>query len=178
MNVFVLCTGRCGSTTFAKACEHITNYTVGHESRANMIGEERLNYPDNHIEIDNRLAWFLEELDAKYKTDNVEYFHLRRNLEDVIASYAKRMDRGIMKAYKEGVLLGSTDNTEEEVARDYVQLIRRRISRFQERPEHGWILDLENIKKEFSSFWGYIEAEGDLGAALIEWDTKHNATEL
>jgi hypothetical protein len=45
MNVFVLCTGRCGSTTFARACRHMTNYGVGHESRIGKLGEERLAFP-------------------------------------------------------------------------------------------------------------------------------------
>lgn len=31
MNVFVLCTGRCGATTFHRACEHIENYSAGHD---------------------------------------------------------------------------------------------------------------------------------------------------
>ena len=45
MNIFVLCTGRCGSVTFTKACQHITNYTCTHESRVSLLGEDRLNYP-------------------------------------------------------------------------------------------------------------------------------------
>lgn len=56
MNVFVLNSGRCGSTTFIAACRHITNYSSGHESRATLIGEERLAYPTQHIEADNRLS--------------------------------------------------------------------------------------------------------------------------
>lgn len=65
MNIFVLCTGRSGSKTFIKACNHITNYTCGHESRAKRAKlESRLNldYPPNHIEADNRLSWFLGRL--------------------------------------------------------------------------------------------------------------------
>lgn len=59
MNVFVLTTGRSGSTTFYKACRHISNYTCGHESNWSLIGKERLNYPENHIEVDNHLVWML-----------------------------------------------------------------------------------------------------------------------
>ncbi|GGA66833.1 hypothetical protein GCM10011521_01190 [Arenimonas soli] len=33
MNVFVLCTGRCGSVSFARASAYLTNYTAGQESR-------------------------------------------------------------------------------------------------------------------------------------------------
>ena len=35
-NVFVLCTGRCGSTTFTQACQHIQNYTASHESKISV----------------------------------------------------------------------------------------------------------------------------------------------
>ncbi len=56
MDVFVLCTGRCGSTTFIKACAHITNYTAAHESRTGLLGSDRLDYPGKHIEADNRLS--------------------------------------------------------------------------------------------------------------------------
>ena len=56
--VFVLCTGRCGSTTFARAAAHATNFTAKHESRTYKLGAQRLAYPDNHIEVDNRLAWW------------------------------------------------------------------------------------------------------------------------
>ncbi|WJI25223.1 hypothetical protein RHP47_05945 [Thermosynechococcus sp. QKsg1] len=51
MNVFVLCTGRCGSVTFAKACTFITNFSSAHESRTFLLGEARLAYPDRHIEF-------------------------------------------------------------------------------------------------------------------------------
>ena len=78
MNIFILNTGRCGSTTFIRACQHISNFTATHESRSGLIGEERLNYPDNHIEADNRLSWFLGRLDRKYG-DNAFYLHMSRD---------------------------------------------------------------------------------------------------
>ena len=47
-NIFVLCTGRCGSVTFSKACKHITNYTSGHETRIKKL-DDRLDFPSFHI---------------------------------------------------------------------------------------------------------------------------------
>ena len=85
MNVFVLSTGRCGSTTFIKACSHITNYSSAHESLSTRTGKQRLNYPENHIEADNRLSWLLGRLDNTYG-DDAFYVHLNRNIEDTIAS--------------------------------------------------------------------------------------------
>ena len=78
MNIFVLNTGRCGSTTFIKACQHIQNFTASHESRSVFTGNQRLAYPRNHIEADNRLSWFLGKLDQEYG-DNAVYVHLLRD---------------------------------------------------------------------------------------------------
>ena len=83
MNVFVLCTGRCGSTTFSKAASHMTNITAGHETRCSLIGNLRLAYPPSHIEVDNRLSWFLGRLDCTYGK-NACYVHLQRDLLDSV----------------------------------------------------------------------------------------------
>ncbi|WP_299044728.1 hypothetical protein [uncultured Thermosynechococcus sp.] len=56
MNVFVPCTGRCGSVTFAKACSFITNFRSAHKSRTFLRGEARLAYPSCPIGVDNRLS--------------------------------------------------------------------------------------------------------------------------
>lgn len=86
MRVFVLCTGRSGSTTLAKSLSHASNVTVGHESRNHLI-DGRLDYPDDHIEIDSRLAWFLGPLDERFP--DALYVHLRRNPDAVAETYAR-----------------------------------------------------------------------------------------
>lgn len=75
-----------------------------HESRLTMVGKGRLDYPENHIESDNRLSWLLGCLDKKLG-DSTFYVHLSRNVDKTIESFSRRKDFGIMKAYKEGVLL-------------------------------------------------------------------------
>ena len=58
MRVFVTGTSRCGSVTFYHACRHITNYSVAHESASHPDlppKAHRLEYPDQHIEIDPML---------------------------------------------------------------------------------------------------------------------------
>jgi len=121
MNIFILNTGRCGSTTFIEACQHISNYSSAHESLSTYIGKQRLNYPDNHIEADNRLSWFLGRLDKEYG-DDAFYVHLSRDLKQTAESFAKREDYGIMKAYKEGVLLGGDkEQLSYDIAVDYLK---------------------------------------------------------
>lgn len=176
MNVFVLSTGRCGSLTFKKACEHITNYTVGHESRANIVGPGRLDYPPDHIEIDNRLSWFLGRLDREYGRDAF-YVHLVRDEVEVAKSFVGRFfEGGIIKAYTFGIyappLFTLDDEMIMEYCLDYVRTVNANIAMFLEDKDMVQV-NLERIRRDFTYFWLDI-AQGDLNAALAEWDVKHN----
>ncbi len=176
MNIFVLNAGRCGSTTFVQACRHVTNYTSGHESRCALLGPERLAYPDDHIEADNRLAWLLGRLERAYG-DDAFYIHLRRDPDATARSFARRHDFGIMKAYREGVLLGFPgDRPRLEVARDYLDTVEANIELFLGDKTRRMTFQLENAAKDFRIFWKAIGAEGDLDAALREFETAYNAS--
>ena len=48
-----------------------------------MIGPERLDYPDQHIESDNRLAWYAGRLEKRYG-DDAFYVHLKRDRQRVV----------------------------------------------------------------------------------------------
>lgn len=176
MNVFVLNTGRCGSTTFIMACRHITNYTAAHESRSQYVGAARLDYPPNHIEADNRLSWFLGRLDRKYGNDAF-YVHLRRDERATAQSWVRRYDRNIMKGYREYILMGFPgDASPYEVARDYIDTVNSNIELFL-RDKTNWMdLSIERAQIEFPVFWERIGARGDLAAALAEFDTLYNAS--
>ena len=178
MNIFVLNSGRCGSTAFIRACQHITNYSAAHESRVNLIGEQRLAYPENHIEADNRLCWFLGRLDQKYG-DRGFYVHLTRDLDKTADSFVKRehLDNGIMKAYKEGVLLGGKeDQSTHDIALDYLDTVDNNITHFLKDKTNKMDFSLESAKADFNIFWKKTGAEGDLENALKEWDVIHNAS--
>ncbi|OOZ41960.1 hypothetical protein BOW53_01990 [Solemya pervernicosa gill symbiont] len=176
MNIFVLNTGRCGSTTFIKACGHIRNYSSDHESRSQLIGDQRLAYSDNHIEADNRLSWILGRLDKRYG-DEAFYVHLSRNIDATASSFAKRESYGIMKAYREGVLLeGRNEQQSHDIAHDYIETIESNIELFLKDKSKRMAFRLENAKEDFKTFWERIGAEGNLDAALAEWDISHNAS--
>ncbi|GBE12430.1 hypothetical protein BMS3Abin13_00720 [bacterium BMS3Abin13] len=179
MNVFVLNTGRCGSTTFIQACKHITNYSCAHESRSAMLGEERLDYPVNHIEADNRLSWLLGRLDQKYGNDAF-YVHLMRNKKDTARSFTKRYSSGIIKAYRgDGILMGLPETIDSmAVSLDYCDTINTNIYLFLKDKSKKIIINLENIDQGFAEFWNLINAEGDLSAALAELKINYNATKL
>ncbi|MCK5001966.1 MAG: hypothetical protein KAS57_03030 [Gammaproteobacteria bacterium] len=176
MNIFILNTGRCGSTTFIKACQHISNFSAAHESRCTLIGEQRLSYPENHIEADNRLSWILGRLDQVYG-DNAFYVHLSRDKNTTAESFARRNNFGIMKAYREGIFFQETQNDSAlELAQDYIETVESNIALFLKGKTHTLSFSLENAEQDFRKFWTSINAEGDLEAALSEWNTSYNAS--
>ncbi|VAW57973.1 hypothetical protein MNBD_GAMMA11-2880 [hydrothermal vent metagenome] len=176
MNIFILNTGRCGSTTFIKACKHINNYTSTHESLIKLTGKKRLAYPLNHIEADNRLSWFLGRLDQKY-ANNAFYVHLSRNRQQTTESFCKREHSGIIKSYKEGVLLGGEQQGIEEIVEDYIETVETNIALFLKDKTNKMIFNLENASDDFEIFWHKISARGDRQRAIKEWRTIYNASD-
>lgn len=176
MNVFILNSGRCGSTTFIAACRHIANYTSGHESRLHSIGEARMAYPDRHIEADNRLSWMLGRLERRYGGEAF-YVHLARDRDAAADSFARRAGFGIMKAWREGVLLdGEPGLSARDLALDYLDCVEANIAAFLKDKPRVMAFRLERAREDFPVFWERIGARGDLAAALAEWDTRHNAS--
>lgn len=178
MNVFILSTGRCGSTTFAQACQHMTNFSAAHESRISKL-HDRLEYPDNHIEVDNRLSWFLGRLDRRYG-DDAFYVHLKRDREATAESYARRYEGGIMKAYRRRIIWRADDNpmaSPVHVCRHYVDTVNSNIELFLKDKTRKMEFRLESAEDDFREFWGHIGAEGDLSASLQEWSRKYNASD-
>ncbi len=172
----MLNSGRCGSTSFIRACSHMSNFSAAHESRLRLIGPERLNYPDNHIEADNRLSWLLGRLHQRFG-DDAYYVHLQRDRSETIASFVQRRDFGIMQAYREGVLLGGSEGQDDAAqAADYLDTVTSNIDWFLRDKSHCMACRLERIDEDFPRFWQWIGAEGNLQAALGEWQVRHNAS--
>jgi hypothetical protein len=176
VNVFVLCCGRCGSTTFAQAASYAQNFTSGHETRAGLLGSHRLDYQDHHIEVDNRLAWFLGALDREYGKA-AYYVHLTRDPEAIAKSYNQRWHlRGtIMRGYSESILIEARADPI-DMCRDYVATVSENISFFLRDKPNVVHVRLENIQEDFAKFWDWIGAAGDRDSAIDIWRHKFNAT--
>jgi hypothetical protein len=155
----------------------MTNYTASHELRIAEIGAQRLDYPDHHIEADNRLAWFLGRLDEAYG-DNAFFVHLTRPRNKVAESYARRADFGLMHAYKNGILgyPKQTNYDAIDIAFDACDTIDANIRLFLRDKSHTMPFALENAAIDFGQFWSWIGAEGDHQAALAEWRVKTNTS--
>jgi len=173
-HVFVLCTGRCGSVSFAKACGHFSNYTAGHETNRHP-GSARFVYPEAHIEVDNRLAWLLGGLDERYG-DDAFYVHLMRNEEQVAASYDRRWHHqtSLMRAFDRGISMHR--ESVPEAARDLVATVNANIRAFLRHKTHVVSGDIDDVTSWFPAFATAIGAEGDLVAAVAEFRVRHNAT--
>jgi hypothetical protein len=174
MNVLVLTAGRTGSLTFAEACRHITNYTTGHETRVGLIGADRLAYPDRHIEVDDRLAWFPGRLEEVFG-DRAFYVHLLRDEQATAASRARRWNKPAMRSYRDGILWDVDPSVERlDVARDLVRTVNSNIEHYLRDKTQTMRIDIETAADSFPDFWGRIGAEGDLEAALRELQVHHH----
>lgn len=178
LRVFVLSTGRCGSLTFARALEHVANYSVGHETRAGVV-VDRLDYPDQHIEVDNRLSWFLGALGHRYPA--ATYVHLARDPQQVAESYAARFGvrGGIMPAFASGILFRATAAAQAErlqIAKLYVNTVTTNIAAFVNTlpPQQVIHVNIENPHASFDRLWDLIDAFGYRSRAHAELDRRHN----
>jgi hypothetical protein len=170
MRIFILSTGRTGTTTLYKACRHIKNYTCGHES--NRKKWYSLEYPDNHIEIDNRLSWFKPELEKNYPT--AMFVHLTRNTPDVINSFKKRSDRGIIKSFIEGVLQSKEENMSDlEIELSIIRYIQC-INKMCTSGRVPFLFDIKKYYCFFPQFCEWINANVDMNKALKEFETHYN----
>ena len=179
-NVVVLCTGRCGSQVFIKACSHMTNFTAGHETLTRELGEGRLAWPTRHIEADNRLVWFTGKLDREWG-DKPFYVHLTRDSEKVAASYRDRtmISFGVVTFYSRGILMRITGTPRHrgpakaewamEMARDFVETATENIRFFLKDKTAKMDFSIERAEELFPVFWNRVGAEGNLESALGEF---------
>lgn len=174
MRVFVLTTGKTGSTTFAKACGHITNFTSAHESRCHL-SEGRCEFPDQHIEVANRLSWFLGTLDRMYGDDPV-YVHLTRPREQVIASMAARWKEGasLLRAMDRGILQRESEEDWTTLAALAAQTMEDNIEMFLKDKTEVIEARTTDLKSGFDRMCRVIGAHVDRDAAHRELEIHHN----
>lgn len=173
--IFILCTGRCGSVTFAKACEHATNFTVGHESVGLRHG---LEFPDDHIEVNCRLVWYLGLLVCKYP--DARYVHLMRDPEATARSFAPRTTKPfqIMLAWRRGIRMGwladrgDPERPIVEDAREYVDAVNALIELC---GKHCAKVRLGQ-PESFGQFWDVCGLEGDRAAAVRTFQAVHHSS--
>lgn len=168
MRVFVVGTGRCGSLTFAEACRHIGNYTSAHESRNKAI-LRRLDYPDEHIEVDHRLVWFMAPLLYRYGEDGTVWVHLRRDRDATVESWCRRatVQGGMLPAFGAGILPHKEfpESRTKDIAALYVDTVTANVGEFLAHRRHVVECRIEDPHEPFDRLWDMIGATGDRSAA-------------
>lgn len=178
MRVFVLTTGRAASKTFAQACQYIDGMTSAHESNCGQV-LSRLDYPDNHIEIDNRLVWFLGGMDKRYQDSDTFYVYLTRDNEKVVESYLSRwhLSVSIVRAFYHGILMIPKKpdiGTARESCRLFVQTVDENIRYFLGNRSNGSHVGVENLEQGFFKFMEKADLSGDKQALIKAISSVHN----
>lgn len=174
MRVFVVGTGRCGTSTFFHACLHIRNYGTGHESKrgVNQIGN--WSFPDDHIEIASNLTIGLNQLRGKYP--EALWVRLKRNREDCIKSLAEQSSDAMLDFAHQWWYLDMTEAVDNiEVASQFYDFCEDFYQNCL--PADALFFDLEHIKEHWIMFWNQTKADGDYLASLQEWDRQYNAAD-
>ncbi|MEX2475459.1 hypothetical protein [Marinobacter sp.] len=165
MRVFVLTTGRAASKTFANACQLLDGMSVGHETKAGHVSD-RLSFPYNHLEVDNRLVWFLGGIAERYSDDHTFYVYLTRAPKKVAESYLKRWHIKVsgVRAFYHGILMYS-DKPEVATARQscrlFVDTINENIRYFLKGRANWCEVRVEHLHNDFFAFMDQAGLEGD-----------------
>lgn len=168
MRVFVVGTGRCGTVTFSKACSHINNFVSGHETYSkNFSNFDKLLIPDNRIEVDPHFAHVLPLAIEKYP--DAKWVHLIRERKACVESIAKT--NGI-KHYAKFATMSVSDDMH-EISDTFYRVINANIDMWLKNTNSMKIY-LENIVQEWSVFWNFIGAKGDMKASIDELSKKYN----
>jgi hypothetical protein len=127
--------------------------------------------------VDNRLSWQLGRLD-RYFGDDAIYVHLKRNSDETAASFVRRYSFGIIHAYRKYILeiRSPSDAPPMSVALDYCDTVNANIELFLKNKTRTMDFSLENAAHDFRRFWEFIGAQGDLDAALTEFEIPWNVT--
>lgn len=161
MNVFILSPGRTATVSIAEALKSIDSYTSSHESRVKYLGDDRVDYPINHFECDNRLVWFLPRLTEKYGKNSV-LVKINRERHSVAKSYNKRWGGvRIMKAYSQGILMRKLDENNINVCKDYVDNSYEHIEYFAKDWQYYLEIDLENKEEGINKLFDIIGCSGE-----------------
>lgn len=166
MRVFVLTTGRAASKTFAYACRHLDGMSAAHESNGGKIAF-RLEYPDNHVEVDNRLVWFLGGLDKRYKDEETFYVHLTRNADRVVESYLVRwhLTISITRAFYHGILMNPKKPdvaTARESSLLFTETVDENIRFFLKNRSNWARVRVEHLEQDFFEFMKKAGLTGDV----------------
>lgn len=175
-NIFCTGTGRCGTSTLARALEHAKGYTVGQESH---IGHNVLiepvsgyyTYPDNHIEVSPHLALSISPLVALYPS--ACWVHIRRSRETCVRSLMDNCKDQMLGFVHQWFQI--EDCTVEQASGLFYDVMDYTIQESLKN-QHYVQIDLESAWEQWPKVWDYLGLEGDMAKSRQEWKRKYNST--
>lgn len=171
MRIFVTGTGRCGTVTFSKACSHIENFSSGHETYSTKLFElDKSLITDNRIEVDPHFSQFLPLITKLYP--DARWVHLIREKEPCVKSLSKTTGLGY---YIKFASMSKSENDREVVANVFYDMVNDNIAKWIKDMDYR-IMHLERLHEEWSGFWNWIGAKGNLNDSLAELSIKHNSS--
>lgn len=195
MRIFCTGTGRCGTSTLARAFECCTNYTVGQETKvgpSHLDLDSLLDYPDNHIEVSPHLVIVAPLLMERYP--DARWILLARNKHDCIRSIASNCEKSIAGFVYQWLQVElDPEPTKESDPKEYsrtrkvnyeksVQLFYSLVnasveSLFSRLPaENCFVLNLEELTILWPEVWKKLGVEGDIGLSMKELARRYNPT--
>jgi len=142
-----------------------------------MIGDARFAYPDNHIDIDHYLSWFLGRLDETYGQE-AYYVHLTRDSAACAASWARKQPYYMgspAMAFRSAFLRMTREYSFLDTCQEFVDTANANIRSFLKDKPNRIDFTLETAITDWHIFWKWIGAEGDYEASLAEWEVQHNS---
>lgn len=174
MRIFVVGTGRCGTSTFYHAAKHATNYHVGHESRAGRREPNDYIYPDQTLEISCHLSFAVPLLYERNGFHDVKIVHLVRERRPCIESLARVKDALQSLAFGIQQCKPKSDTEHLAWAEWWYDLVNENISAT---AWHPFEFQMEAAEDFWPDFWMWAGCEGDFDASMEEWRRKYNAGE-
>lgn len=129
MNIFIISPGRTATTHLASVFDGVSGFTSLHESRVEHLDlKERLSFPINHIEADNRLIWFLQFLEDIYAETSCLVI-VKRDTKKIVDSYSKRWFKtNILRAWTQGIHMLDIDVHSTQAVESYVDFCYKSLS--------------------------------------------------
>lgn len=167
-NVFVVGTGRCGTTTFAAACRYATNKTVSREGQAGGVYQLD-KYPDSHIEVDAPLAFWMPRLRLLYP--GCRFVHLVRyaDRDGCLASMVTH-DPDICRFFGQMVYHFADCEPMDGAAALY-EIVNDMIG-----GPDVLRVRLREVKERWGQVWEWMECEGNFEQSREEWNVRHNSS--
>ncbi len=137
---------------------------------------DRLAYPAGHVEVDNRLTWFLGRLHDTYG-DEASYVHLTRDREATAKSLARRYPVGIIKAYRDEFFVHAPQPDLLDLGLDFVDTANANIRAFLRDKSRTLHVQMETMADGIADVWDWAAVEGDLDAARAECGVRYNTAE-